>query len=362
MNFTIGGLGLAVPEDYFTQAEAVLGAARLGEPEDVEPARVKLLYERAGVTKRHTVLGRDFIDDLLAGTRTSASPFLPGPLDGPTTAQRMSAYAEKAWPLALQAAKCALDEADANPKSVTHLVTVSCTGFTAPGVERRLIEALGLPNTTERIHVGFMGCHGAINGLRTTAAIAAADPTAVVLMAAVELCTLHHCYRPNLERVVANTLFADGAAAVVGRAADRGWRVVGTASILIPETDGEMSWNIGDHGFAMTLSRHVSEAIRTRLRPWLTGFLARHELTPERVGNWAVHPGGPKILDAVGEAMDLPSTALDASRNVLATYGNMSSPTVLFAFDELRTKRPDSPCVMLAFGPGLTAEAALLIP
>jgi len=362
MNFILLGLGLAVPEDYFTQEEAVLGAAQLGQPNDVEPERVKLLYQRAGVQKRHTVLGRAFIEDLLAGTRTSLSAFLPGPLDGPTTGQRMAAFAEHAWPPALSAARRALQHGNVDPKTVTHLVTVSCTGFAAPGVERKLIEKLGLPATTERIHVGFMGCHAAVNGLRVVAGLAAANPDAVVLMVAVELCTLHHCYRPTLERVVANTLFADGAAAVVGRAGTDGWRVAGTASILIPETDGEMSWTIGDHGFTMTLSRHVSEAIRTHLKPWLTTWLAKHDLTPEQVGQWAVHPGGPKILDAVAEAMSLPPDALDASRYILQNYGNMSSPTVLFTWDRLRKTTSDAPCVMLAFGPGLTAEAALLMP
>lgn len=362
MNCTILGLGLAVPEAHFTQDEAVFGSARLGVPDDVEPDRVKLLYDRAGVLKRYTVLGRDFIEDLLAGTRTSGSPFLPGPPDGPTTGQRMAAFAEHAWPLALAAARRALSDANVDPATITHLVTVSCTGFAAPGVERRLIEQLGLPATTERINVGFMGCHAAVNGLRVVAGLTASEPTAVALMVAVELCTLHHCYRPNLERVVANTLFADGAAAVVARAGTSGSRVAGTASILIPETDGEMSWTIGDHGFAMTLSKHVSEVIRTKLKPWLSAWLAKHDLTPEAVGRWAVHPGGPKILDAVAAAMNLQPDALDASRHILANYGNMSSPTVLFAWDRLRKTTPAAPCVMLAFGPGLTAEAALVLP
>jgi len=176
---------------------------------------------------------------------------------------------------------------------------------------------------------------------------------------------------PRAERdaLVSNAIFSDGAAAaVVGRddsnedGASMHARpaVRATGSCVFPGSEEVMRWRVGDHGFEMTLSAQVPFLIGAHLRPWLASFLAAHEMTLEEVQSWAVHPGGPRVLDAVGEALGLHDEALDASRAVLADYGNMSSATVLFILDELRTRGAAGPCVMLAFGPGLTAEAALL--
>ncbi|MGL6076865.1 MAG: type III polyketide synthase [Fimbriiglobus sp.] len=356
----IAGFSWAVPGASFKQSEAARGALALSLPRECEPSRAEAIYARTGVGSRHTVLGEDFIQDLLNGTRTSGSPFLPGPLDGPSTAERMRVYAEEAGPLAFVAAEGALQDSVCLPSEITHLVTISCTGFAAPGVDRYLIETLGLPPSTERVHVGFMGCHGFINGLRVASALVAQDPKANVLMVAVELCTLHHAYRPTMDQLVANALFADGAAAMVLNRAGKQGRVVSTASQLLPNTAEQMGWIIGDFGFEMSLSKSVSQSIATHLRGWLSDWLARSSLTLADITGWAVHPGGPRILDAVQQALDLPPEALQASKIALWTYGNMSSPTVAFIWDRLR--QTPGPIVMLAFGPGLTAEAALILP
>jgi len=120
-----------------------------------------------------------------------------------------------------------------------------------------------------------------------------------------------------------------------------------------------MGWTVGDHGFEMTLSRRVPTLIAKHLRPWLNSWLADNELSLPEVRSWAVHPGGPKIISAVEESLELADDALAASRGVLAEYGNMSSPTVLFVLDRLRKQSAPRPCVALGFGPGLVAEAAL---
>src|SRR5262249_52586099 len=152
-----------------------------------------------------------------------------------------------------------------------------------------------------RTHVGFMGCHALLNGLRVARAFVEADPSACVLLCAVELCSLHYQYGWDAERMVANALFADGAAAMVvvpgGAGPDHpGYSVYADGSTLLPNCEDAMSWRIGDHGFLMTLSPRVPELIAEHVRPWLTAWLARHDLATQSVGSWAVHPGGPRIV------------------------------------------------------------------
>jgi predicted naringenin-chalcone synthase len=220
---------------------------------------------------------------------------------------------------------------------------------------------LKLPPTIQRTHIGFMGCHAALNGLRVAAAFAGADRAATVLLCATELCSLHYYYGWDPEKVVANALFADGAASVVGASSDLPdcWRVAAAGSCVFPDSEGDMGWVVGDHGFEMTLSKRVPGLIARNLRPWLERWLGAQNVELNEVGSWAVHPGGPLILTAVEEALNLPKSATAVSREVLANHGNMSSPTILFVLDRLRARRAPRPCVALGFGPGLAAEAVL---
>lgn len=364
MSYLIAGIGTANPAGYVTAEEGLRVARVIGGPVSRESGFLPAVYQNSGNTCRRMVHGRDVIADLFDGTSFSGSAFLPNgdPIfRGPTTGQRNRQYAGEAVRLAVTAARPAVAEAGFEPASITHIVTVSCTGFVAPGIDLALIRGLGLAPTVERTHVGFMGCHGALNGLRVADAFATADPAARVLLCAVELCSLHYHYGDDAEKVVANALFADGAAAVAGAGGGGpGWRVAATGSCLIPDSADAMTWAIGDHGFEMTLSKHVPRLIARTVRGWLTDWLGRNGLSVACVGSWAVHPGGPKIVEAVEEALGLPREATAVSRGVFADYGNMSSPTVLFILDRLRRAAARRPCVMLGFGPGLVAEAVLL--
>jgi predicted naringenin-chalcone synthase len=230
-------------------------------------------------------------------------------------------------------------------------------------VDFELIRALKLARTVERTHLGFMGCHGALNGLRVARALAMAEPGARVLLCAVELCSLHFHYPWNPKKLVANALFADGAAALVGAAdaGGEGWRAVASGACLFPNSAWAMTWSVGDHGFEMTLSTKVPELIARCLRPWLESWLAKHGLRIQEIQSWAVHPGGPRIVSAVEEALALPRECTAISWEVLADCGNMSSPTVLFILERLRCRGRPRPCVALGFGPGLAAEAALFL-
>src|SRR5262249_8546649 len=217
-------------------------------------------------------------------------------------------YAQHAGPLALAASRRALEQSALAPDQITHLITVSCTGFVAPGVDRVLITGLGLLGTVERTQVGVMGCHGAFNGLRAARAFTGSDPEARVLVGAVELCSLHYHYGWDPEKMVANALFADGAAAAIGAGAGPAdaWRLTATGSCLFPDSADAMTWAIGDHGFEMTLSPRVPDLIGAHLRPWLESWLGSHGVRLAEVASWAIHPGGPRILLAIEKALGLP--------------------------------------------------------
>src|SRR5439155_1468598 len=174
---------------------------------------------------------------------------------------------------------------------------------------------------------------------------------------------VHYHYGWDPQKMIANALFADGAAALVGvpctAAPADAWTAAASGSCLIPDSEEAMTWTIGDHGFEMTLSKQIPRLIAAHLRPWLENWLGGQGLSLGAVASWAVHPGGPAILDAVEQALGLDREATGVSREVLARCGNMSSPTILFILDRLRSKQAPRPCVALGFGPGLNAEAAL---
>ena len=363
MSLVIQGLGTATPAHAIAQSEAASFAATICDDGVHADRLLPVLYRRSGVRRRHSVLlnGNGALTD-----HGFYWPWRHSGDRGPTTRDRMVEYAKAALPLALRAATGAIEAAEVGPEEFSHLVTVSCSGFAAPGLDIGLCRELGLSPAVERTHVGFMGCHGALNGLRVARAFAGADPEARILLCAVELCSLHYHYGHEHDKLVANALFADGAAALVGGTgkrgepdADRRWRAVANGSFLVPASEDAMSWTIGDHGFEMTLAPRVPDLIRRHLRPWLERWLGTQQLAIGGVGCWAVHPGGPRILDAVEQALDLPNGSCDTSRDVLANYGNMSSPTVLFIVERLIESEAPRPCVVLGFGPGLVVEAAL---
>lgn len=359
------GLGTAVPDGAVSQAWACEFTLPLCCESDEQRRVMQLIYEGAGVQNRGTVVARP-----ADAAHTNEDFYRLREHDddrGPSTRRRMEKYEEFSLSLAMDSCESALAQADQDPREITHLVTASCSGFSAPGFDIGLIQNLGLSPETSRTHVGFMGCHGAFNALRVAKAYADSDPNAVVLVCSVELCSLHHYYGWSTEKVIANALFADGSGAVIcrGAAADRvpahaKYRLIRNGSHLLDKSTNAMSWRIGDHGFEMTLSQKVPSLIEQHLAGWLTGFLAKENLQISDVRGWAIHPGGPRILDACLAALSLSSDDLLVSREILANYGNMSSATILFVLDRMKQQALEGPVVALGFGPGLTIEAMLL--
>ena len=365
MSLAILGIGTATPERRIAQRDAAHLAAGFAEGEPGHDRVVAAIYRQTRIRSRGSVL----LDD--PGTQAYSQTFFPpassAEPSGPSTSERMDRYAAEAGPLALAAAARALADAGIDPGSVTHLVTCSCTGFANPGVDLELVSRLGLPASVARTHVGFMGCHGAFNALRVAEAFVAARPESVPLVVCVELCSLHFQYGARSDVIVANSIFADGAAAVVGgHPSRRGttaapvWQLERQWSSVLPESRDEMGWTIGDHGFEMNLSAAVPGTVARHLPATVAAGLAAAGLLPTDIGSWAVHPGGPRVLAAVEEALALPPEALAISREVLAEHGNMSSATILFILERLVRGDAAGTCVAMAFGPGLTAELALL--
>lgn len=229
-----------------------------------------------------------------------------------------------------------------------------------------LLKALELEPSTQRTGVYFMGCYAALHGLKMADAICRSDAKAVVLVVCVELCTLHFQKDPSPDNLTANMLFADGAAAALlcgesRRPAGQKWQLDGFASEVALNGWSDMAWNVSEVGFLMKLSAYVPDLLRAGIGPLIQKTLSQLNLTQPDIQHWAIHPGGRKILDVVEDALQLPP--LEAARTVLADYGNMSSPTVLFVLAQMWRHHVDwtqpERLLAAAFGPGLTLETAL---
>ena len=371
MSLMILGIGTATPPQKIQQQHAARLATNLIGDKAPAERTMQAIYRQTKIAHRSSVL----LDEPNQGifTQDFFQPAISSEDHGPTTQERMARYATESTPLAVAAAEKALAKADVSAEEITHLVTCSCTGFQAPGFDIALMRELGFLSTVSRTHVGFMGCHGGFNALRVAKAYAEADSHATVLIVCVELCSLHFQYTDNPEQIVANSIFADGAAAIVGRSPYHplvpqgfGWQLIDQTSAVLPETVDQMGWRIGDTGFEMSLSPEVPSVIGNALPETMSAFLEQNNLTKEQITDWAVHPGGPRILSTVEQSLQLDTDTLEISREVLSQFGNMSSATIFFILECLfvQTKQTHNSgqsdiCVAMAFGPGLATELAL---
>jgi alkylresorcinol/alkylpyrone synthase len=360
---------------------------------------VSAAFGASGIRTRHTVIRELGTAPGMAGADAPVDDGEPvfydrasGRILTPGTGARNDTYIREAPALLLGAALQALEEAaGVEASDVTHVVTVSCTGFYAPGPDYAVVRGLGLGASTQRFHLGFMGCYGAFPALRMASQFCAADPDAVVLVVCVELCSLHLHSSDDADTIVASSVFGDGAAAaiVTARPAPRGSTVLDLdafETVLTPVGEDDMAWTIGDQGFDMILSSYVpriiDDHITGALEPLWRQVPALEGVAPADVADWAIHPGGRSILDRVEDRLALAPAQLEASRSTLAEVGNMSSATVLFVLRRIlhgvRAADADAGadavaaaavlaagpgagrvCAM-AFGPGLTVETALM--
>ncbi len=376
MTITLRGVTTVVPPTVLVQEEvrdvfaAQPGLNRLAQ------RIVATSFNVSGIERRHTVL-----EELSWDSQTEEPVFFDirtGELLFPGTKARNELYAEHATRLYVEAGRAAIEATPGIEASeVTHVITVSCTGFYAPGPDFMIARDLGLDAGVQRYHLGFMGCYATMPALRLARQLCEADAAAVVLVVSVELCTLHLRTSNDPDTIVASSLFSDGAGAGIVTArelepGERGFGLDAFATRITPVGEGDMAWKIGDHGFEMVLSNAVPAIIDDHITGALEPLFAHEEALAEAlatdtssraVEHWAIHPGGRSILDKVEARLALTEAQLVPARDTLRDFGNMSSATVLFVLkrilDDASTSGGDRVAAM-AFGPGLTVESALM--
>ncbi len=324
------------------------------------------IYTMSGIEKRHCVIN-EFREDAGSG------PFFDpenGEVKNPGTGIRNEIYTTESKKIFKELANKSVSDSGFKKNEITHVITVSCTGFYAPGPDYLIVRELGLPSSTRRYHLGFMGCYAAFPALRMAQSICAEDSDAVVLIACVELCTIHLQFTQQTDALISASVFADGGASAVVSARQpsgdkNALHMVDLSTTLTPTGEADMAWSIGDNGFDMILSTYVPDIIESNLKSLLAPYL-NSKYSDDDFGYWAVHPGGRAILDKVQNNLNLRDELLAPSRETLRDYGNMSSATILFVLKNIldRTHSVATPLIGMAFGPGLTVETGIfnLIP
>lgn len=352
----INYIGTAVPKNTIQQSVIAEFMVQASQLDSAEARKLRALYRSTKIKKRHSVL-----KDYGQQENFEFYPNTPDLEPFPTVSQRMITYRQYALPLALEAVRAIQYERELN--GVTHLITVSCTGLYAPGLDIELVEALQLSRHTQRTSINFMGCYGAFNGLKIANAIAQADPEAKVLLVCIELCTLHFQKKKDENYLLSNALFADGAAAVLIESQPHGLslQMQSFHCDLLFEGRNDMAWHVGDFGFEMVLSAYIPKLVKGGLGE-LMAHLRQSNSLPI-FDYYAIHPGGRAILEAAERQLKLTAEDNRYAYEILREYGNMSSCTVLFVLQKLwqeRTKEDIGKHIFsCAFGPGLTLETGV---
>ncbi|RYY63066.1 MAG: type III polyketide synthase [Chitinophagaceae bacterium] len=351
-------VGTAVPIHAHAQNQIMDFMQRVYALDETGNRKLRYLYRQGGIHTRYSVIP----DYSLPAADWQFFPASENLEPFPNLDTRMAWYKKHAATLSLSAIdKCLADHRD---KKITHLITVSCTGMSAPGLDIELIRAMGLPPGTHRQSINFMGCYAAVHALKMADAFCKADATANVLIVCTELCTLHFQKESSPDSITSSMLFGDGSAAVLvsGNENAEGIRIDHFYGIIADKGIDDMSWQLSTKGFLMTLSSYVPALIEEDFGSLVDEALSSASVTRADISNWCIHPGGKKILEAVSKSMGLADGSLDSSYEVLEEYGNMSSPTILFVLDKMiNGNQPVKGKIFgAAFGPGLTMETFIL--
>lgn len=352
----------SVPKHKYTQTELRDRMKEIVGGDEKDQRLLHHIYGRSGIKTRHSVVN-DF------KSSGSFELFFNGQGAAPGTKSRNDSYIKNGRDLFVDVAQKLMDGSNFDTSDITHLITVSCTGFYAPGPDYDIISSLGLRSSIERYHLGFMGCYAVIPALKLARQLCMADENATVMVVSVELCTLHFQAQPVLDDMISASVFSDGGSGAIisGKKPAHGphYSIEGFESAITEKGKEDMAWSIGDHGFNMTLSTYVPDILSSELNAFLEPIFEKYKITQDDINLWGIHPGGRAILDKVESTLSLRKDALRASRTVLANYGNMSSATILFVLKELLDGHSESEeskqkTLAMAFGPGLTIESALL--
>lgn len=322
--------------------------------DDADKRKLKFLYDHSGIDTRYSV-----IEDYGA---TAQRSFIPEQKDAafPSLEQRMEIFDKEALSLSVKAINRCL-QGIITPQQITHLITVSCTGMSAPGLDLALMEEMKLPPDIFRTSINFMGCYAAIHALKLAKMICDSEVDANVVLVCTELCTLHFQKEFTEDNAASSLLFADGCAAVLVSNNIKHANALslrGFYSHVEQKGKSDMAWQLSSKGFLMTLSSYVPQLIQEDINRLVEAATKHNHLSLQDITHWCIHPGGKRILDMIQKQLQLCDASLAYSRDVLSRYGNMSSPTVLFVLKEMMDKRNSEPAKILgmAFGPGLTME------
>lgn len=348
-------IGTAVPAYCHEQTDILHFMQTIYAAGEPEKRKLRYLYSQSGIQHRYSVLpdyGQTINEWKFYPQTENLEPF-------PSLEQRMAIYNKQAPLLSVDAIRDCLKH-KYDPSLVTHLITVSCTGMSAPGLDLQIMELMDLQKTIFRTSVNFMGCYAAIHALKIADAICKADGKSKVLIVCTELCTLHFQREASMDNIASSLLFADGSAAVLMTSddfPDQGLKLDQFYSTVVPKGKRDMAWELSSSGFLMTLSGYVPELIEEDFDAIVGKALSNEGITKDEVSHWCIHPGGKRILEAIHKSLGFTNGQLAASYDVLKRFGNLSSATILFVLKEMMQDTPSVKKMFgAAFGPGLTVE------
>lgn len=355
-------IGTAVPQ-YGAKQSEILDFMHKAYHDDIASRKLNLLFSNSGIETRYSVIP-DFNKNKAGHT------FFNGNANAPNVEKRLDIFKEQAISLATEAIHDSLRKLNTTIPDfeITHLITVSCTGVYSPGIDSALIEKLNLPNDIFHTSINFLGCNAAFPALKLADMIARTEENAKVLIVCVELCTIHFQPKDNSDNLLSNTIFGDGAAAVVivSDAAVKqyhreGISINGFYSLLLAKGKELMGWNVTPVNFEMVLNAKIPDFIGDEIIDIVLKACKKLNIPTSAIDKWAIHPGGKKILDTIKKKLQLNDSDLKHSYKVLEGYGNMSSPTILFVLNEIMEAehKPGETIFSIGFGPGLSIETAV---
>jgi predicted naringenin-chalcone synthase len=362
----IANISTALPAYQHKQSDLAEFMCELFQYGSEEKRKLQIMYSKSGIDTRYSVIP-DFsvnMEKRIFFPKTSnLEPF-------PDIEYRMQYFNKTALPLCIKAIEESIRE-KIHKNQITHLITVSCTGLSAPGLDIDIVQHMKLNSSINRTSINFMGCYAAIHALKQADYICKSQKDAIVLVVCVELCTLHFQKINNMDNITANLLFADGCSAalivsdnVASENELKGFEIKTFHSQIELDGKHDMTWQVSSTGFLMTLSSYIPQLIEKNFKSLFKKTIDQHKIKKEDISHWAIHPGGRKILEVIQKELEIGNGDLESSYRVLKNYGNMSSPTLLFVLKDIWDNKVNTDrkeltyCV--AFGPGVSIETMIL--
>ncbi len=356
----IVSIATGVPEYKHQQDDILSFANAIHSKNETDSRKLKFLYHQSGISTRYSVIpdyNLPMHERQFYPPTEDLEPF-------PNLEKRMEWYDKNAGVLSAKTIRECIS-GKISVEEITHLITVSCTGMSAPGIDLEIMEALNLSSNIFRTSVNFMGCYAAIHALKIADALCKADTAANIIIVCTEFCTLHFQKENTIDNITSTLLFADGCAAVLVQADKsllKGIILKSFFSDVSFRGKKDMSWQLSSKGFLMTLSGYVPDLVKEDFNKLVSKALDKASLQKEDINYWCIHPGGKKILQCIRQSLQLKDEDLSFSYEVLKDYGNMSSPTILFVLQKILAnieseKKSERQTIFgAAFGPGLTME------